>query len=274
MNCQFARVGRSWNLGIDRIPDPFRCEALLISMVFLPFVFAIALALVHIFAGKLLFLETIPRSRWLSLAGGASVAYVFIHIFPELNQGQVTLQRVDNAIVNYLEHHVYLMALLGFGIFYGLERVATASRQEKQKQGSGDSTTEEVFWLHISSFAVYNALIGYLLLHREEPGVWSLLVFFVAMALHFLVNDFGLRDHHKHSYRRIGRWVLAASVLVGWAIGRATEISEPAIAVLFAFLAGGIILNVLKEELPEERESRFWAFAAGATTYAALLLVI
>jgi len=27
----------------------------------------------------------------------------------------------------------------------------------------------------------------------------------------------------------------------------------------------------MKEELPEERQSRFWAFAAGATIYAAVL---
>lgn len=41
----------------------------------------------------------------------------------------------------------------------------------------------------------------------------------------------------------------------------------------FAFLAGGMILNVLKEELPEERESRFTAFLSGAAGYAALLLL-
>lgn len=45
-----------------------------------------------------------------------------------------------------------------------------------------------------------------------------------------------------------------------------------AIAVIFAFLAGSIIFNVLKEELPEERQSRFWAFAVGVAIYAALLL--
>jgi len=39
-------------------------------------------------------------------------------------------------------------------------------------------------------------------------------------------------------------------------------------AVLLAFLAGGVILNVLKEELPEERDRRFWAFLVGAAAYA------
>ena len=43
---------------------------------------------------------------------------------------------------------------------------------------------------------------------------------------------------------------------------------------LFALLAGGVIMNVLKEELPEERESCFWALALGAAVYAALLLAL
>ena len=33
-------------------------------------------------------------------------------------------------------------------------------------------------------------------------------------------------------------------------------------------------MNVLKEELPEERESRFWAFAAGAALYSVVLLAL
>jgi zinc transporter ZupT len=53
-------------------------------------------------------------------------------------------------------------------------------------------------------------------------------------------------------YRQVGRWILAAAILVGWALGSGIPLSEEAIAVLFAFLAGGLVLNVLKEELPED----------------------
>lgn len=61
-------------------------------------------------------------------------------------------------------------------------------------------------------------------------------------------------------------------MIVGWAIGTSTRIHEAAAAVLFAFLAGDIVLNVLKEELLEEHESRFWAFALGTAVYSILLL--
>ncbi|NJM23928.1 MAG: hypothetical protein HC836_25875 [Richelia sp. RM2_1_2] len=40
---------------------------------------AVGFALIHIFSRSLRFIQ-IPRSRWLSGAGGVSVAYVFVHI--------------------------------------------------------------------------------------------------------------------------------------------------------------------------------------------------
>jgi len=234
---------------------------------------AAGLVCIHLFASQLRFLNTVSRSRWLSIAGGVSVAYVFIHILPELSEGQEEFKQIgETGIIRYLEHHVYLLALAGLAIFYGLERMAKLSRQRNLKAGRGDSTSAGVFWLHIASFAVYNALIGYLLLHREEQTVQSLLFFFFAIGLHLLVNDNGLCEHHKRDYDRLGRWILSAAVFVGFLIGLVTEIQELALAALFAFLAGGIILNVLKEELPEEHESRFWAFALGAAAYAALLV--
>lgn len=236
-------------------------------MVLLALLLALALALIHLFAGRLRFVDVIPRSAWLSAASGASVAYVFVHLLPELAAGQETLARA--APLAFVEDHVWLVALLGLAVFYGLERAALRSREETP----GDTTDPSVFWLHVVAFSLYNVLIGYLLLHREITTTAALLLFATAMGLHFFVNDYGLRQHHKERYHRIGRWVLAAAVLGGWALGAVTEVGEPLLAVLLAFLGGGVILNVLKEELPEERRSRFWPFVLGTTGYTLLLLL-
>ncbi len=181
-------------------------------MALLTGVLALGLAVVHLVAGRLRFLEGIPRSRWLSLAGGVSIAYVFIHVFPELASVQETLRRAAGASLAFLEHHAYLVALAGLAIFYGLERVVkTAQRRQGQRPdaGEGETTTGMgVFWLHMSSFAVYNALVGYLLLHREQQNWQGLLFFFLAMLFHFVVNDYGLRQDHKDTYHRYGRWLL------------------------------------------------------------------
>lgn len=228
------------------------------------FLSALMLVAVHLFAQRLRFLSAVPRSRWLSLAGGSSVAYVFVHLLPELSEHQETLQELP--FLGFLEQHVYVIALVGLAIFYGLERLVEEDAEDGKRSGG-------VFWLHIASFAVYNALIGYLITQPENSAMSRLGLFVVAMALHLLVNDFGLRQHHQSLYDREGRWVLALAILVGWGGGLMLTVRAEAIAGLFAFLAGGIILNVLKEELPEERQSNFGAFALGATAYTVLLLI-
>jgi hypothetical protein len=224
---------------------------------------AAALVAAHLLAGGLRFLDVAPRSRWLSAAGGVSVAYVFVHLLPELREAQEAVEREAGGFLPFLEDHVFLVALAGLALFYGVE---LASR----RSGGGGGA----FRLSMTSFAVYNAIVGYLLVEREDDGVRDLALFALAMGVHFVVNDHALRAHHREAYARVGRWLLAASVVVGVAVGHAAELSQAGLGLLIAFLGGGVILNVLKEELPEERESRFWAFALGAAAYAALLQAI
>lgn len=243
------------------------------SVLWISGVSALLLAAVHIVACQLKFLDTKPRSRWLSVGSGVSVAYIFVHVLPDLSGAQADF--IDQvAVLPAVEHHVYVVALVGMLAFYGLERAAKVSRQESREAGEGDVTQPGVFWLHMASFSIYNALIGYLLTHREEQGIYALMFYVFAMALHFIVNDFSLSEDHKWAYRREGRWILSAAVILGWVVGSQTHISEALTAVLFAFLAGGIILNVLKEELPQAKESRFWTFALGALGYSGLLLLL
>lgn len=233
---------------------------------------AVALTVVHLTAGKLRFLEGIPRSRWLSLAGGVSVAYVFVHLLPELEEGQAAFD--DRGWLPFLERHVWLLALAGLAVFYGLERLALTSRRRRQEEAGDDATGTAAFWVSMGSFGLYNGLIGYLLLERVESGLVALAVFAFAMSVHFVVTDYSLREHHKRAYARLGRWLVSLALLAGWGIGLAVQFSRALIAVPLALLGGGVILNVLKEELPTERQSRFLPFLAGASAYASLLLAV
>ena len=233
---------------------------------------SVALASVHVFAGKLRFLDVTPRSVWLSSAGGASVAYVFLHILPDLAQGQDQFLAAKTGWLANVERHVWLLSLAGLSAFYGLERLVHRSQPLPISSDPQGSVEPGVFWLHIGSFALYNLVFGYLLA-RRPTSVKELLFFGLAIGFHFVVNDFGLRMDHRHRYDHIARWVLAVAILLGWALGVSVELHHLGVAALFAVLAGGIILNVLKEELPEQRSSRFSAFALGVVAYSTLLLI-
>ncbi len=200
------------------------------------------------------------------------MAYVFMHLFPELHRGQEHLQEHVPWVEEFLEHHIYLVALLGLMVFYGLERSVVSEKRKQAKEQQEQKSSQGVFWLHIGSFALYNAIIGYILYQREEDPTETALLFTIAMGLHFLVNDFGLLEHHRNNYKKYGRWVLVLALVAGWTVGYVKEVSETIVVILTAFIGGGVILNVLKEELPEERKSRYWAFALGAGLYTILLL--
>ncbi|WP_336055468.1 hypothetical protein [Nitratireductor sp. CH_MIT9313-5] len=231
---------------------------------FLTLACALAFGATHYLVPKLNFLSAVPRSRWLSLSGGVAVAYVFMHLLPELAEHERALAEEGHAS----EILVYALAMSGLAVFYGLEQYVQMAKR------SASQVETEAFWIHLGAFALYNLLIGYFLLHREEAGIASLAIYFVAMALHFVTNDFGMHQHHRELYDRKGRWLLALAVLSGWALGLLVELPKTWLIATFSFLAGGVVLNVLKEELPEERQSSFIAFAGGLALYGTLLAAL
>jgi len=233
---------------------------------------AVCLALLHLYVRLLSPALDAPRSPWLSLAGGAATAYVFVHIFPSLCDGQDVLLRAGWTWAAMLDRHVFLIALSGLLVFYALERAALGVRGGRAAPPTGPGNG--VFWLHLTSFSLYNFLIGYLLINRPTPGPANLITYFLAMALHMAGNDYGLRRHFTDSYRHLGRLVLAGAVLAGWGFGFAFRVHEAVLAVLFAFLAGGVVMNTMKDELPLDGSGNAPAFTLGAAGYAALLLFV
>ncbi|UHQ95021.1 hypothetical protein [Haloterrigena alkaliphila] len=71
----------------------------------------------HVFAGRFRFLEASPRSRWLSMAGGVSVAYVFVHHLSEIGTATASIDESGTALAA-VDRHIYLVPLAGFVAFY------------------------------------------------------------------------------------------------------------------------------------------------------------
>lgn len=224
---------------------------------------------VHLLVPYLRFLDRVPRSRWLSAAGGVAVAYVFLHILPELAAHARVLESEASLGSHLAELIAYAMGLAGLTLFYGLERFVVAS------EGRGDAregrVEKELFALHIGASAVLAASIVYLLEHQVANDPLALTIYGAAVVLHFLSADYGSHQHHPELYRKAGRWVLAAATLAAWVGAMTVELPELVIGSLVAFVGGAIVLVTLKEELPKERESRFFPFLLGAAFYTALV---
>lgn len=237
---------------------------------------ALAFCVVHLFVGKLRFLEVTPRSRWLSFAGGVAVGYVFLHIMPEIGAHGAVFREATGIDTLFAEGLVWSLGLAGLVLFYGMERAVVTSRGTEQRSGepgnSGHRPQPGIFWVHVGASAILVAIVAYLLNHREQDGAISLALFFGALLLHFVTADFASRGHFPELYDKAGRWVLVGATLAGWLTGVFVQVSELLVGCLFAFVGGGMILIALKEELPEQRQSSFVPFLLGVTLYAAMVL--
>jgi len=237
------------------------------------------LAVLHLLAPRLRRLPLVPEAATGSFAGGLAVAYVFLHLLPEIAAGN---ERVAEALgetveeTPLLELTIFLVALTGFTVFYGLERLADRQHPRGGDGRPADAATRRwLYRLHLGAFLGYNALITYTLPLRVRTGLVFAVLFTVAIGLHFVLTDRGLHEHYGERFGRHGRLSLAAALGVGWALAAlVAPTSAVEVSLLTALIGGAILLNVFKEELPDPRRSRFGWFLAGVVLYAALLLAV
>lgn len=234
------------------------------------FVIAVALAGLHLSAPRIRKWPVVPESATGSFAGGLAVTYVFLHLLPEIAEGN---QTVGEALANVitptplLDLAIFLVALIGFTVFYGLERLA-----DRHDDHADTRSPAGVYALHLGSFAVYNFLITYTMALRLRTGVAFAVLFAVAMGLHFVLTDRGLEEHYPTRFNLRGRLVLASALLTGWvASALLAPSSTLLVALMTALLGGSILLNVFLHELPSNRTSSFGWFLVGLLLYAVLL---
>lgn len=210
--------------------------------------------------------------RWVSAAAGVSVAYVFVDLLPELaEQNKAIVAAAGGESALFSEQRVYLLALISFVLLYGIQYLVLAAHT---RVGTKPERTDDALYaVHLGGYALYSALIGYLLIERSvRPLVLAL--YTVAMALHFLIVDRALAEEHGAKYAKWGRLILSVSVLAGWVIGELAPLSEVNFARLFALLAGGVVITSLWSELPDQRRGEFVPFCLGALFFALVLLFV
>jgi hypothetical protein len=242
-------------------------------------VLAVLLAGLHLAAPRLRKLPLIPERATGSFAGGLAVAYVFLHLLPEIAEGNEAIGELLSDVIEptpLVELGIFLVALAGFTIFYALERLADEHAETPEVDRSRASAAPAaVYWLHVGSFMVYNALITYTMPLRLRTGVAFGILFAIAMGLHFVLTDRGLEEHYPRRFGMAGRLGLAAALLVGWAAAAVfAPTSALLVALLTALLGGSILLNVFKEEIPSNRESSLPWFLVGLGLYAGLLALV
>lgn len=226
----------------------------------------------HLLAPRIRRMSLVPERVSGSFAGGLAVSYVFLHLLPELAEGNEHLRELFGETADrtsLTELGIFVVALAGFTLFYGLERLA---RSTAASDGRGTARTR-VFWVHLGAFALYNGVIAYSLPLTFRTGTGFAVLFTIAMGLHFVLSDRGLEENYGDRFDHSpARLVLAGALLLGWILAALfAPTSSVTVSLLTAFIAGSVLLNVFKEEIPSGGRSSFGWFMVGLVTYALLL---
>jgi hypothetical protein len=220
------------------------------------YLLGILFIIIHLFANNFIPANQIRRRKWISFSGGLAVSYVFVYILPSMHREQQTVEVYTDNLT--MESELYFVGLLGLLIFYGIQKTF------KQVVQSQDNRS--TLWLQIIFFTIYNMLIVYIVMASNVTGIQS--VFYgIAIGLHFIAVAHDLWRENPKQYNLVGRFVIASGIIIGWIIGVFVTLSSFAQAMIFAFISGAMILNVLKNELPNEQHAHFPTFAFGVISY-------
>lgn len=228
------------------------------------FIMGLVFIIIHLFANKLIPSKRIHRLKWFSFSGGLAVSYVFVYVLPTLHKEQLHVKQYGDYLS--MESELYFIGLLGVLIFYGIQKVVRKAEREDETKKA-----RTLFWLQILFFGFYNMLVAYTIISHDVLGIQA--VFYgLAVGLHFVAVAHDMWREYADIYNKVGRYVLALGIVAGWVTGMTVQLSPLTESVIFAFISGAMILNVLKYELPPDEESHFITFAIGVVAYTTITM--
>lgn len=251
------------------------------QIILIAFIIAVIFSAVHLTAPKLYGFSERYKEAVISFSGGIAVAYVFFDLLPAIQKAG---EHLNLLLRNYVgqtsisEVAVFGVAFMGFLIFFISEHAAVHSRR-RAAANTGQyidsvAAPKGVFIVHLSILALLSLLIAYNLRFEVRSSLPGALLFSIALILHFFGTDRTMEIHYRNMFERFGRYMLGIMPLTGWTLSVFFPERQSEAAVLLAFIAGAVLFNVIKDEVPgaEKGEPKF--FVAGALIYAVVILLL
>lgn len=216
---------------------------------------ALFIALIHLTATK--------YKAWLAnrerlinaFGGGMALSYVFLHLMPEIAEGQ-----------KHLVQFTFFVVLLGYLIYYliNLNKRRNPNRAEVQE-----------YRINLAGVWLYSFIFIIGLPDDYENSTIHVMLMTLAVGMHLMDEDFELASAHETFFAKRGRYLLALAPVLG-VVTRWFFIPESDIFghVITSVLAGSIIYSVARKEIPSPSKNTLLWFLGGIITYSGLLVLI
>jgi hypothetical protein len=200
---------------------------------------------------------------WVPFTGGAAIGYVFLFMLPKIGDYTAYVINREPHAWEFWQYRLYTLVLVGLLFFYIVDRYRDLSAH-----------VHWVVGVQSIGFGLYSFTLGYLLPTLRREGYVPYLLLGLIFGLHLAGLNHQLRLRHRKVFDERLRYFFAASILAGWLMGLQFPLPVRLMAAITAFVAGGIIVNVMLEELPDRDDDRLWPFIAGVFFFLMSIVVV
>jgi hypothetical protein len=233
-------------------------------MIYASALSAMLLACIHLVFPRFEEAAHAIKFAWVSFTGGVAIGYVYLYLLPKLGDFTARVAANPDGQWEFLNYRAYLYSLVGFTGYFLAEQFAR----------EGTSSARPRTMTLAGGFFVYNLLIGYTVATIPHADILALIVATAALALHTLGIDHQIRSAGKGSFDSFIRWLLAAALMVGWGAGVLLSVPKELVVLMTAILAGGMIANVMFEEVPRNSVEQRAPFLLGILFFTAVALAM
>ena len=216
--------------------------------------FSLILGVIHFWNEKIFFKKEVTKAKTMSFVAGASVAYVFLYLLPDLYKG-----------VAHINQWIFIFILLGFSLVHLLEKYF-------YQHIKGEELLFRFKEIHFFIFFLYYFVIGIVLVNFLELSIVKGLLLFVPILFYAAVSRVSFAEVHTHiREQKFFRILLALAALLG--VLSASAILENAFLyhILLAFIVGAFFYIVIMDFIPREAKGKPEYFLLGVSLYTLLI---
>jgi len=203
-----------------------------------------------------------------SISGGLASGYVILLLIPEI--------KIFNEAIRDPFLDAYLLALLGLVIFKGLQhyclRLVNQKSSAQQEWGFIQAKVMArslEFKVSCGVFCVYASLVLLTLPFQfgHLAGPVAKVLYVITFALHLGFEMLGLYEQSEREFASLVPWTTGLSLTLAFVLAAANVLPSWLVISGMAFLAGIIMLQVFRTELPVASESSFFWFGFGTAIF-------
>jgi len=209
-----------------------------------------------------------PSIALRSFSSGLAVAYVFVLLIPEFD---IFAQKNIFPFLN-----AFQLALVGLVFYKGLQHLClflASKRSESMGDWAFVSSKQQErllgFRVSVAVFVFYASLIVLTLPYQlaHFASMTDKCLYLLTFFLHLGFNLVGLFEEDERHYQRVVPMVVTTILTLALVLALFSTLSTGLLLTALAFLAGVIIFNVFRNELPTADKSSFAWFAIGVAFF-------